>query len=79
MDTQIKVAIISGIFSAVVAPLMTEVVIPLLRRWLGLERREEVPRSRASLIRSILYSTVLGGIIGVILGYFLIAPLFFSP
>lgn len=79
MDTQVKVAIISGIFGAIVAPLMTEVVIPLIRRWLGLERVAEMSESRASRVVSILSIALIGGIIGALLGYFLISPLFFAP
>ncbi len=78
MDTQVKVAIISGIFCAIIAPLMTEVVVPLIRRWLGLERVSEVSSSRTRMT-SIVYIAIIGGIIGALLGYLVIAPVFFSP
>ena len=70
MDTQIIVAIITGLFGALVAPLTTQVIIPKLKRRRKDSPVEEKPEQPVSLF---LHAGV-GGVIGVLLGYFLINP-----
>lgn len=64
----VKVAIISGIFGAVITPLVVQVLIPAILKW----STPAVPGI------SFLWA-VIGGVAGVLLGYFLIHPWFFSP
>lgn len=61
MDTQVVVTIITGLFGAVVGPLMTQVFIPVIK--------ERLP---------VFLQAGIGGVAGVLLGYFVISPIFAS-
>lgn len=77
MDTQIIVAIIAGLFGAVVGPLMAQVVIPALKERKfkkGCPMVSKPKRPSATLLQA-----GIGGVLGVLLGYFLINPIFVSP
>lgn len=62
MDTQVVVALITGLFGAVITPLMIQVAIPVIK--------ERLP---------VFLQAGIGGVVGVLLGYFLISPVFVSP
>ena len=63
MNTQLGVALISGVFSAIILPIFTQLVIPALRR------QKAPPMSP-------IVSSGVGGAAGIALGYLVIAPLF---
>jgi uncharacterized membrane protein YeaQ/YmgE (transglycosylase-associated protein family) len=67
MDAEILATVITGVFGAIVTPLVKDVLVPLLRH-----RRI----NRESLKTFLL--AIVGGAIGVILGYFVVRP-FFTP
>ena len=71
MDTQIIVTIISGLFGAVITPLTTQVVIPKLK---GQQSKKRPEGSKLAFLQA-----GVGGVVGVVLGYLLISPLFVSP
>ncbi|GIK55251.1 MAG: hypothetical protein HND44_22930 [Chloroflexi bacterium] len=71
MDTQIIVAIVTGLFSAVITPLTAQVIIPAFKSS-PIESKPKRP------LLTFLQAGV-GGIAGVLLGYFLLSPFFVSP
>jgi len=75
MDKEIWVTIISGIFGSVVAPLMPH----LAKRILG--KKDDTDSSDDSDSKRLHISLQAGGggIIGVLVGYFLISPIVLSP
>ena len=75
MDTQIIVAIIAGLFGAVVTPLTTQVAIPALKR-----RRKDRPiENKPERPLPTFLHAGIGGVVGVLLGYFLISRIFVPP
>lgn len=75
MDTQIIVAIITGLFGAVITPLTTQVAIPALKR----PRKDRPMESKPERSLPTFLHAGIGGVIGVLLGYFLISPISVSP
>jgi len=74
MDTQIIVAITTGLFGAVITPLTAQVIIPALKK-----RRKDSPmESKPERPLPTFLHAGVGGVIGVLLGYFLISPIFVS-
>src|SRR3972149_1492889 len=75
MDTQVIVAIITGLFGAVITPLMAQVIIPALKR-----RRKHGPMEGKPKrpLPPFLHAGI-GGVVGVLLGYFLISPFSVPP
>jgi hypothetical protein len=82
MDTQLMVPFITGVLGVVVAPVVTQVLVPLIKRWLKLDEKGDVPKAKRKRKpkRPILMfmHAGLGGIIGVLVGYALISPVIFS-
>lgn len=78
MDAQVAVALVTGIFGllgAVVTPFITQVIIPKIRK----RGQQPVSGNQPKKPSSVFFSAGIGGVVGVILGYFLISPLFASP
>ncbi len=74
MDTSIIVAIITGIFGAVITPIMKK-VINQKRKGHGLDKPEDDQRK---IIPKIIES-VIGGFIGILLGYLFMRLIITSP
>jgi hypothetical protein len=74
MDTQIIVAIISGLFGAFITPFTAKVIIPSIVKKRGGRR----PR-KSTTASNIYLQAVVGGVVGVLLGYFLIGQILVSP
>ncbi len=70
MDAQILVALIGGLFGAIIAPLVAQIVIPILRaRWTSV-RRSRRSRKHEPALQSKLIA--LGGLSGLLLGYVIV-------
>ena len=74
MDKQVLLAIISGLFGAVITPLIAQVVIPGLKA-----PRKDSPKPKTKTPLLTFLQAGVGGVIGVFLGYLLIGPVFTSP
>jgi hypothetical protein len=75
MDTQVIVAIITGLFGAMITPLTTQVIIPALTN-----RKKDSPmESKPERSLPTFLHAGVGGVSGVLLGYFLISSMFVSP
>ena len=83
MNKDLLVPLLTGFFGIVIAPLITQVVIPLARRWLGLEGQDTSPKlspkRKPRRPKSVLLHAALGGVVGVLFGYLLIIPFLSSP
>ena len=83
MNKEFMVALITGLFGAVIAPLITQVGIPLIRRLFGLNAKAQPskggPKRKPGRPKSLLLHTAAGGLGGILLGYFLILPFIASP
>ena len=84
MDKQLLTPLITGVFGAVVAPVITQLFIPWITTRLGLAEKDSVDTKRKSKTRSNKRSstTILqsgaGGVIGVLFGFLVISPLLVS-
>jgi len=83
MSKELLVPLITGLFGVVIAPLVIQVIIPLIRRRFGLDGQDTAaktgPKRKSRRSKSSLWHAALGGVVGVLLGYFLIMPILFSP
>lgn len=82
MNTQLLTAVITGIIGAVIAPLVTQVIVPLIRRWHKLNGEggasaSKPKRKRKGQTRKLL-PVGIGGVVGIVLGYFLLSPIIVS-
>jgi hypothetical protein len=68
MDSQVIIAIITGVFGAIVTPTMSQFIPRLFR---GPRIMDSKPH--------IVLPAVIGGLVGVLLGFFLISPIFNTP
>ncbi len=74
METAIIVSIISGLFGAVITPIVTQLIIPLVKKG----GKEEITTGTRQA-SSVVLPALLGGVVGVLVGLFLISPLFRAP
>lgn len=74
MDTQILVAIITGLFGGFITPLTTKVIIPAITR-----KKEGGPAGTTTTPPGIYIQAIVGAAVGMLLGYFLIGRVLVSP
>jgi hypothetical protein len=81
MNSEIIAALITGLFGALVTPFVTLVLVPMLKKSPKSEASEGTSRkpSPSSQPGKIALLAGLGGVCGIVLGYFLISPFFASP
>lgn len=75
MDPAITAAIISGIFCALIAPIVDRAIIPFIKSRISGQETPIPHRKPWTLVLQV----AIGGVIGVLLGYFLVSSLFLSP
>jgi len=79
MSKELLVPLITGLFGAVIAPIITQVVIPLIKTWAGLDGQGATVKKRKGNIgsdkprrsRSSFWHAAIGGVVGILLGYLL--------
>lgn len=82
MDKQLITPVITGVFAAVIAPLIAQVIIPWINAKLGSGKDGTVPKRRSKgklqQRRWTLLQSGAGGIVGVLFGFLVISPLLAS-
>jgi hypothetical protein len=80
MDPVIIAAVIGGIFGVVIAPIVDQVLIPFIRMKFSIPRGGGIKPVRPHRKPWIIFlQAAIGGVIGVLLGYFLVSSLVLSP
>ncbi len=74
MDTQIIVAAITGLCGAVISPLMLQVIIPAIKTRGGTPTGGSARGPWSTFLQA-----GVGGVVGVLLGHFLLSPILVSP
>ncbi|HET7463758.1 MAG TPA: hypothetical protein VFJ82_21060 [Longimicrobium sp.] len=80
MSKDIMVPVVAGLFGAVITPLVAQVMVPWLRRMLGIDREPAAAgaaKRRRRKSKSPLWP-VAGGVAGVLLGVLVVSPMMSS-